>query len=96
MSLAMKIYKYEISPTGKRMALPAGAELLTVGIQGSEAVLWARVSPDATKVVRRIVAIPTGAEAPEGYRYVGTFHMRELVFHVFDGGEVPLSYSEFA
>jgi hypothetical protein len=86
------VYKYEL-PTEDIAALqmPAGAELLHVGVQGSDVMLWARVDPDAPCVTRRVRFAGTGHPLGEGADapYVGTalLYNGRLVFHVFDLGE---------
>jgi hypothetical protein len=94
------IYKYLVSPFDVT-EMPRGAEVLSVGAQGDEIVVWAFVSYDDTtkapmeKVPRRLVAVSTGyvfakdEDAPKRDQFIGTVQMRDgLVFHIFDLGEL--------
>lgn len=86
----MIVYKYEL-PTDDRveLALPQGAELLTVGVQDDKLMLWARIDPSEPTVHRRFRVAGTGHPAATG-TYVGTamLYNGRLVLHVFDLGIV--------
>lgn len=89
------IYKYPLrlsSPT----SMHAGAEILTVQVQRSEACVWARVLPDAPIVSRDLVSFGTGHAMPseaDSAPYIGSYQLLDgdLVFHLFDFGEVTLA-----
>lgn len=89
------VYKYELKPQSSGLAgpieMPAGAQVLRVGAQGTQAFLWARVDTDADLVRRDFALVGTGHVTPtaEQAAYVGTFDMSfpgepTLVFHVFE------------
>jgi hypothetical protein len=87
----MRVYKYDLKVIDQQIIeMPVGANLLTVQLQHGNLKLWAAVDSNImTK--RSIVILGTGHEidyTPE--KYIGTFQMMNgnLVFHVFDGGEV--------
>jgi hypothetical protein len=75
------------------LRMPKGATLLHVGQSNetmSDLCVWARVTPAAPLVVRRLRVYGTGHDlAPSsGHdRYVGTVELGVFVWHVFDDGE---------
>ena len=80
----MKIYKYQIPPSG-RLEIPAGSEPLCVQVQHGIPCVWARV-PEGGTGTKLLRLYPTGGPiAPLG-KYVGTFQLDagNLVFHVFE------------
>jgi hypothetical protein len=90
--MSQTVHKFPLTPRQPNLSMPADAELLHVGVQGTEAFLWALVDTDAPTTLRTVHAVPTGGVVPAGSIYVGTFAIRdlgslELICHVFDGGE---------
>jgi len=92
-----KIYKYILEVTDEQIKeLPAGAEFLHVGIQGSypsSIQLWAIVDPSADPEQRRFIIHGTGhpvARSLHASAHIGTVITPggHLVWHVFDGGTV--------
>jgi len=83
------IWKFTLEPWQPTMMMPAGARLIHAREQGGEVCVWAEVDPDASKVLRNVMAVPTGGYPGERV-YIGTALLSEsgLVFHVYDGGEV--------
>ncbi len=86
--MSRRIYKYPLRISGEQdVEMPEGAELLSVGGQGGELVLWAQVDPDARLVRRKVILYGTGHELrDEPHRYVGTVQFGIFVWHVYDGG----------
>ena len=85
----MRIYKYEAG-CDQRVSMPKDAEILSVGVQQDDIMIWARVNPDAPMVDRKIIILGTGHEISEknaSLPFIGTVFMGSLVFHVFDGGQ---------
>lgn len=85
----MKIFKYSLDVTDvQRLAMPKGAQVLTVQAQHGQPKLWALVDEKAPNEVREFLTIGTGNPAPVTPRdtYIGTYQMHngELVFHVFE------------
>ncbi len=86
------IWKYELSVTDVQVIqMPEGAELLCVQNQRGVPCVWALVETSRPKIMREIHIFGTGRPCDsfkEGY--VGTFQLRngDLVFHVFDVGEI--------
>lgn len=85
------IHKYPLHGSSlQKVALPSGAQLLTVQVQGDEPMLWALVYPNVRGVeVRSIRVYGTGHPIdvePVRLRYIATFqlHGGALVFHVFE------------
>lgn len=85
---ATTVREYPLPEMLTRVPMPAGAQILHVGAQGSQIVLWAAVCPEGAPVVRTFAVVGTGRELPDHcYRtHVGTVVMRdgEVVWHVFE------------
>lgn len=71
--------------------MPAGAQVLSVAVQGDQVCLWARVDPDEPKELRHFRCLGTGhafSEADQDTlgRFVGTVLLMDggLVFHLFE------------
>lgn len=84
----MTIWKFDIYPGITRIAIPSGANLLSVQMQQGVPRVWALVDPDATHSTREIETYPTGHVDDVRGDYIGTFQVDGLVFHAFDHGEV--------
>lgn len=86
------VWKFPLALADRQLInMPTGAKLLTVQMQDVDICLWALVDPDAAPVQRAITVAGTGhTMLGETGKYVATFQMAhgELVFHVFDHGEV--------
>lgn len=84
------IYKYPLEAIDyQRIALPHGAEILTVQAQREKPCIWALVDPDNDLEERYFRMAGTGhplSEKDKLLRYVGTFQIMggDLVFHVFE------------
>lgn len=87
------IWKFELQPDGGdntvvTLFMPAGAQVLTVQMQGVTPKIWALVDPAAPKEVREFQVVPTGLlfEARACLKYLGTFQLNDgtFVFHVFE------------
>jgi hypothetical protein len=89
------VYKYVIPPaamdTGLFMEFPENAELLSVGEQNPDVVLWALVDSEEPVRKRFIRVVGTGHPIkhepwPKTYRsYIGTVQMADgIVLHVFE------------
>lgn len=87
------VHKYRIGD-GEEFTLhaPRGAEFLSVQVQGPDVQVWARVDPEAEKVLFKFAVVGTGhylkpfaCSAP----FIGTFQLQggALVFHLFGGVE---------
>lgn len=83
----MKIFKYQIETTDEQtVAMPMGAQILTVQTQDEKPRIWALVDEMAPSVKRVIRTSGTGHPVPADQgQYVGTYQLRggALVFHVF-------------
>jgi len=87
----ISIFKYPVNITDEQMvAMPKGAEILSVQVQHGSACLWAMVNTENPNTFRRINIKGTGHPIHgELGTFIGTvqFDNGVLVFHVFDGGE---------
>lgn len=84
------IWKYALDPTDRQVvAMPAGAELLHVGMQDGGIRVWVRVDEDRELQGRIIYIRGTGhtIEDRDGgtHQYVGSAQDGSYVWHVFDG-----------
>lgn len=81
-----RIYKYPLTVTDNQtVPMPKGAEILTVQVQGGTPCLWAMVDLREPEEDRRILTYGTGHIVDLEGRYIGTYQMSALVFHVFEG-----------
>jgi hypothetical protein len=80
------IWKYELAPL-TQLHLPHGAQVLDVGSQDIEVVMWVAVDPHAEMDTRLFRVVPTGRpfDPAEVRSYVGSTQMANgLVFHVLE------------
>lgn len=84
------VFKYVLKPN-ITLTMPEGAEILSVGAQGEEAVMWARVDTDKEDQKRDFMVLGTGHPLPRDrvLEYVGTIQFMQgvsegLVFHAFE------------
>ena len=91
------IWKYPLADAGEELiTIPAGAELLHVGLDPSlQLCVWAACDPEAERVERRILCRDTGdallgSALQTAARFVGTVQRGELMIHVLDLGEPAL------
>ena len=84
----MRIWKWPLQITDRQaQMMPAGAEVLTVQMQGHQPQLWALVDPEKPRGLRHFQAVATGEPFDdEGMKYVATFQINggSLVFHLFE------------
>jgi len=84
----MKIYKYTLNPRAidvpQTVELPAGAKVISAGVQRGEMVLWAEVSVDARPMKRSFYIAFTGSDAPSGAGFICTLQAEGLVFHIYE------------
>ena len=83
------IWKYPLSPREVQdLSMPDGAEILTVQTQKEQVCLWAKVDPQAPKVIRTFGVFGTGWEivTTASMRYIGTVQLEDgdFVYHVFE------------
>ncbi|NQV07970.1 hypothetical protein HQ535_15640 [bacterium] len=86
MSAERVVWKYELSAPSISLAVPAGAELLSVGMQGDAPVVWFLVDPTAELEGRRLVGVSTGLDFNvDRLSFVGRIDSDAgLVFHIFE------------
>lgn len=82
------IWKFQLSLSGDPIEMPEGAEIVFVGQQFGDPMVWAIVDPNAKTVDRMLVVRGTGWEWSSDERYLGSVQIPPFVWHVFDGGEV--------
>lgn len=82
------IWKFTLAVTDvQEIALPAGAQLLTVQLQANEPRLWALVDDYVGLIQIRTIEIHGTGNPIEGdrrRRYIATFQQPPFVWHVFE------------
>jgi hypothetical protein len=82
------IWKWTLQPE-TTIAVPRGAEILTVQAQHNEPQIWMLVDPNAETEERTFQIHGTGHDIPDAPgKYIGTFQLRggALVLHAFETG----------
>jgi len=83
------IWKYElITIFGiQEIAMPSGSVILTLQLQNGIPCLWVLVEPDKPieKVIIKVLATE-GSDIISLRKYIGTYQIGGLVFHVFNMG----------
>ena len=84
----MRVFKYRLDYGAINIDMPAGATLLTAGVQCSWPWIWALVDEARPPEMRSLFVLPTGALVPTGARYFTTFQVADgrYIFHVFEAG----------
>ena len=89
--MSRTIWKYEAGVGRFVLEMPAGARVLSVGVQFGKPCLWALVDPAAPLVAHGFAVTGTGHQAGglKPAAFVGTFqlHGGALIYHLFDTGE---------
>lgn len=84
------IWKYTLEPRCA-IAMPQGAQLLSVAEQNGDICLWALVDPQATQQTRYFAGFGTGHPIPDAadLTFVGSVLMTggSMVFHIFEASE---------
>ena len=85
----MEVWKFPLENRAvtTKVEMPAGAQVLRVGVQHGEIQLWALVDPDAPKEARAFEVYGTGHEIkPGNLRFISTFFVQGgiYVFHAFE------------
>lgn len=91
------IHKFHIRPGSPEsliteVEMPQGAQIIRVGVQGRNTLIWAIVNPNEKETVqRRFKVVPTGLpfEHKASDTYLGTLDINDslfgvLVLHVFE------------
>lgn len=81
------IYKYQLEITDEQeVALPLGAQILSVQMQNGILCLWAFVDSEAYPIARTIRVFGTGNPFPElgTHQHLGTVQQPPCVWHVFE------------
>lgn len=95
----MKIHKIDLSGKTTKAELTTGSKILRSGIQMRDGkpvtVVW-YLSPSLVGTISvRFVNVPTGSDAPAGFRYIGTTQYTgngsEEVRHQFVDGNAAVS-----
>lgn len=86
--MKQRIWKYPLELGDDQIiAMPDGAQILTVQMQGSKLCLWALVDPEPElpQRMRSIEIIGTGNPFVEAPRvYIATVQVPPFVWHVFE------------
>ena len=90
----MRIYKYDIPINGSIM-LPAGSQILSVGIQDDQVRVWILLDPDAPKTEAyafRVVGTGWDVDRDSLGIFIGTVRDGGFVWHVFARGVLPCGH----
>lgn len=85
-----QIWKFHLDPNKNNVAMPVGAEILTIQTQDEMPCIWALVDPDNEKELRHFEVYGTGHDIPCDMgierKYINTFQLEggSLVFHLFE------------
>jgi len=81
------IYKYPLEFLGRQdVALPVGAEFLSVQMQRDSICMWFIVDPEDPKETRTFFIVGTGHAMPPGnFLFLGTVQMEDgrFIWHIF-------------
>jgi hypothetical protein len=86
----MKVFKYIVPQPDEdyvsEIDLPVSAQILSVGIQNSQIVIWAKVEhPKEPTRIRQLVVGNTGVALPfTNGRFIGTVESNGIVWHIFE------------
>jgi hypothetical protein len=81
------IWKYQITKSigiHQLIEMPAGAEIVRVGIQGNMITLWACVLPEEPKQSYLFYFVGTGHPVPVKDRYIGSATDGGFEWHVWE------------
>ena len=79
------VYKYELCGGTTVAPLRENDKVLSVDVQGSNAVMWVLIDTDSPHKERYFQVVYTGERFHGmGWSYVGTFTLDSLVYHVFE------------
>jgi len=87
----LTIYKYPIPLVDEpHIVMPRRAVILSVDEQFGQPVLWAQVDTDYPTVTRKLRVVGTGgpARGTKLSNFLGTVQIEDLVWHIFDEGEL--------
>ena len=81
-----QVFKYTLRLGANSIDMPDGAEILSVGIQEGQSVVWAPVTSENYTVFREILVAHTGVFLPDTVgRFLGTIQDNvDLVYHAFE------------
>jgi hypothetical protein len=83
--LHASIYKYRISGAPCKVAMPHGAVILSVQMQGADLCVWALVEPGREPEARIFEVYGTGAVFDSlGLEHAATVQDGAIVLHVFE------------
>lgn len=92
-----RIYKYYLTNSQRQLVeLPQGFQILHVGQQDGNLVLWAMVDVDAPTEKVPIMIFGTGHPIPEDLflYHIGTVQVGHFVWHVFEDITEETNYIE--
>jgi len=86
--VSLKIFKYFLDTSiinkTQIVAMPAGANVLSVGVQRSRLCVWAEIDEkNAEKPIYFYIAF-TGCEVPDRSKFIGTCQLGSYVLHIYE------------
>ncbi len=81
----MNIHKYVIPSNNEGVEMHKGAEILSVGIQGDDVVVWVMEDTSKLQEFRNLYGFPTGSNINPCFVFHGTVQFSSgFVIHVFE------------
>lgn len=77
------IHKFAVHPDRQEIFAPRNAEILSVGMQDGEIIVWMTVNPQEPFLYHRVYVVGTGREVPSHCKFVGTVFDGPFVWHIF-------------
>ena len=82
----MKIYEYQLAlAESQYVAMPEGAEVLSIGLQNGIITIWVKVEPQNPSIAYAFYIAGTGGEVPNNTEFIGTVMQDRFVWYVFQG-----------
>jgi hypothetical protein len=79
------IYKYTVRRSCNKIAIPKGASILSVNMQGADCCMWALVDSNAETEEREFEIVGTGWQLYDNLSYVGTCFANDgFVWHIVE------------
>jgi hypothetical protein len=66
------------------VSMPEGAHIVAVQLQDNQPTMWAEVDTTKTPWPRKFRIFGTGHPISDGLRWIATFQMGSLVWHVYE------------
>jgi hypothetical protein len=81
-----RVWKYALQPGRSTYKMPLGSRPLHVAVkEDGQAFVWVEIDDSVFQSETKMFIIyRTGEQIDPNYAYIGTFHYREYVWHVYE------------